>query len=43
MDRFEYLRHLERIAYGKGPPERLPDVQEHDTYFRSEAWDATRG
>ncbi|NUW33691.1 cupin domain-containing protein [Nonomuraea sp. SMC257] len=42
--RFEYFRHLERIAYGKVPPESLLDVQElYDTYFRaSEAWDRAR-
>lgn len=44
VDRFEYFRHLERIAYGKVPPESLLDVQElHDTYFLgSAAWDAAR-
>jgi len=41
VERFEYFRHLERIAYGKQPPESLLDVQElYDTYFRtSTAWD----
>lgn len=45
VERFEYFRHLERIAYGKLPPESLLDVQElYDTYFeRSTAWDAARG
>ncbi|MEU3193087.1 cupin domain-containing protein [Streptomyces sp. NPDC006992] len=45
VERFEYFRHLERVAYGKVPPESLLDVQElYDTYFRqSEVWDATRG
>jgi len=44
VERFEYFRHLERIAYGKVPPESLLDVQElYDTYFRgSEAWDLAR-
>jgi mannose-6-phosphate isomerase-like protein (cupin superfamily) len=44
VDRFEYFRHLERIAYGKVPPESLLEVQElYDTYFhRSPAWDAAR-
>lgn len=44
VERFAYFRHLERIAYGKVPPESLLDVQElYDTYFRqSEAWDAAR-
>jgi hypothetical protein len=42
VERFEYFRHLERIAYGKVPPESLPEVQElYDTYFRtSPTWDA---
>ncbi|MEV0407790.1 cupin domain-containing protein [Actinoallomurus sp. NPDC050550] len=36
VERFEYFRHLERIAYGKVPPESLLDVQElYDTYFLS--------
>lgn len=41
VERFEYFRHLERIAYGKVPPESLLEVQElYDTYFRqSPAWD----
>ncbi|MZD06492.1 cupin domain-containing protein [Streptomyces sp. SID5785] len=35
VERFEYFRHLERIAYGKVPPESLLDVQElYDTYFQ---------
>ena len=44
VERFEYFRHLERIAYGKVPPESLLDVQEiYDTYFRtSAAWDNAR-
>ncbi|WP_326687139.1 MULTISPECIES: cupin domain-containing protein [unclassified Streptomyces] len=44
VERFEYFRHLERIAYGKVPPESLRDVQEvYDTYFlKSEAWEAAR-
>ncbi|MEV0145083.1 MULTISPECIES: cupin domain-containing protein [unclassified Nonomuraea] len=44
VERFEYFRHLERIAYGKVPPESLLDVQElYDTYFRtSEIWDRAR-
>jgi quercetin dioxygenase-like cupin family protein len=44
VERFEYFRHLERIAYGKVPPESLLDVQElYDTYFRnSEAWNSAR-
>ena len=41
VERFEYFRHLERIAYGKVPPESLLDVQElYDTYFlHSAAWE----
>ncbi|MGW6063056.1 cupin domain-containing protein [Streptomyces sp. NPDC055189] len=44
VERFEYFRHLERIAYGKVPPESLMDVQElYDMYFRqSEAWNSAR-
>lgn len=44
VERFEYFRHLERIAYGKVPPESLLDVQElYDTYFlSSQAWDSVR-
>jgi mannose-6-phosphate isomerase-like protein (cupin superfamily) len=44
VERFEYFRKLQRIAYGKEPPESLRDVQEiYDTYFvGSEAWDAAR-
>ncbi|WP_433463101.1 cupin domain-containing protein [Spirillospora sp. CA-128828] len=44
VERFEYFRHLERIAYGKVPPESLLDVQEvYDTYFLSSAaWDDAR-
>lgn len=44
VERFEYFRHLERIAYGKVPPESLLEVQElYDTYFRqSPAWDERR-
>lgn len=44
VERFEYFRHLERIAYGKVPPESLLDVQElYDTYFlQSDTWTATR-
>lgn len=44
VERFEYFRHLERIAYGKVPPESLLDVQEVcDTYFtRSERWSRAR-
>jgi mannose-6-phosphate isomerase-like protein (cupin superfamily) len=44
VERFEYFRQLERIAYGKEPPETLRDVQElYDTYFLSSPeWDAAR-
>lgn len=44
VERFGYFRHLERIAYGKVPPESLLDVQElYDTYFlQSEPWTAAR-
>ncbi|MFD9607259.1 cupin domain-containing protein [Streptomyces sp. NPDC059970] len=45
VERFEYFRHLERIRYGKVPPESLLEVQElYDNYFgASAAWDAARG
>ncbi|ADI08827.1 hypothetical protein SBI_05707 [Streptomyces bingchenggensis BCW-1] len=44
VERFEYFRHLERIAYGKVPPESLLEVQElYDTYFRTSVpWDQAR-
>lgn len=44
VERFEYFRHLERVAYGKVPPESLLDVQElYDTYFLTSApWDQAR-
>jgi len=44
VERFEYFRQLERIAFGKQPPESLRDVQElYDTYFlRSAEWEAAR-
>ncbi|QRP49774.1 cupin domain-containing protein [Amycolatopsis sp. FDAARGOS 1241] len=44
VERFEYFRHLERIAYGKAAPESLLEVQEiYDTYFSaSPAWEAAR-
>jgi len=44
VERFEYFRKLERIAYGKEPPASLRDVQElYDTYFgTSPEWDTAR-
>lgn len=44
VERFEYFRHLERIAYGKVPPESLLDVQElYDNWFTtSPTWEAAR-
>ena len=44
VERFEYFRHLERIAYGKVPPESLLEVQElYDTYFLdSRNWNDAR-
>jgi mannose-6-phosphate isomerase-like protein (cupin superfamily) len=44
VERFEYFRKLERIAYGKEPPESLRDMQElYDTFFLSSPeWDAAR-
>ncbi|MEV4294451.1 cupin domain-containing protein [Microbispora rosea] len=44
VERFEYFRHLERIAYGKQPQESLLEVQElYDNHLRTSAvWNATR-
>jgi mannose-6-phosphate isomerase-like protein (cupin superfamily) len=44
VERFGYFRKLERIAFGKEPPESLREVQElYDTFFEiSPAWDAAR-
>ena len=44
VERFEYFRKLERIAYGKEPRESLRDVQEvYDTFFLSSPiWDQAR-
>ncbi|MET0341020.1 MAG: cupin domain-containing protein [Polyangiales bacterium] len=44
IDRFDYFRKLERIAFGKDPPESLLAVQDlFDTYFlQSAAWEAAR-
>lgn len=41
VERFEYFRHLGRIASGQVPPESLLEVQErYDTYFlKSTAWE----
>ncbi|WP_031512364.1 cupin domain-containing protein [Streptomyces sp. NRRL F-5123] len=44
VERFEYFRHLQRIALGQATPESLLEVQEvYDTYFlQSPAWESTR-
>ncbi|MFI7029089.1 cupin domain-containing protein [Microbispora rosea] len=44
VERFEYFRHLERIAYGRQPPESLLEVQElYDNHLRTSAvWNAAR-
>jgi quercetin dioxygenase-like cupin family protein len=44
VERFEYFRHLRRIALGQLSPESLLEVQElYDTYFlTSETWNNTR-
>ncbi|GGO80395.1 cupin domain-containing protein [Wenjunlia tyrosinilytica] len=44
VERFEYFRHLERIALGKVPPESLLEVQGlYDTHFlESAAWEERR-
>ncbi|MER6467905.1 cupin domain-containing protein [Streptomyces collinus] len=45
VERFEYFRHLRRVALGEVTPESLLEVQElYDNHFlRSAAWDARRG
>ncbi|GAA4977591.1 MULTISPECIES: cupin domain-containing protein [Streptomyces] len=45
VERFEYFRHLQRIALGEATRESLLEVQElYDNHFlRSTAWDARRG
>lgn len=44
VERFEYFRHLRRIALGEVTRESLLDVQElYDNHFlKSEAWDGRR-
>ncbi|NYV74719.1 cupin domain-containing protein, partial [Streptomyces sp. UH6] len=44
VERFEYFRHLRRIALGEVTPESLLEVQEvYDTYFLPSAvWDDER-
>lgn len=44
VERFDYFRKLERIAYGLEPPSSLQQVQElYDTYFMHSAeWEAAR-
>ncbi len=44
VERFEYFRHLGRIARGEVPPESILEVQElYDTWFeQSPAWTAAR-
>ena len=45
VERFEYFRHLARIATGRQPPESLLEVQaRYDTFFDdSPAWRRARG
>ena len=45
IERFEYFRHLARIATGQQPPQSLLEVQAlYDTFFDdSPAWRQTRG
>ncbi|MEU7059867.1 cupin domain-containing protein [Streptomyces sp. NPDC046197] len=45
VERFEYFRHLQRIALGEATAESLLEVQErYDNHFlRSETWDGRRG
>lgn len=44
VERFEYFRHLVRIARGEDPPESLGDVRDlYDNHFlKSPAWEAAR-
>ena len=44
IERFEYFRHLARIATGQQPPESLLEVQaRYDTFFEdSAAWHQAR-
>jgi quercetin dioxygenase-like cupin family protein len=44
VERFEYFRHLARIAAGQQPPESLLEVQAlYDTFFEhSPAWERAR-
>ncbi|MFE9095398.1 cupin domain-containing protein [Streptomyces sp. NPDC007264] len=44
VERFEYFRHLQRIALGEATPESLLEVQElYDNHFLpSAAWDGRR-
>ncbi|MGW5368054.1 cupin domain-containing protein [Streptomyces sp. NPDC004009] len=44
VERFEYFRHLRRVALGEATPESLLEVQElYDNHFlASQAWDARR-
>ncbi|WP_394850931.1 cupin domain-containing protein [Pendulispora brunnea] len=44
VERFEYFRHLARIAFGDEPPETLADLQQlYDNYFQdSPEWKAAR-
>ncbi|MGW1589131.1 cupin domain-containing protein [Streptomyces sp. NPDC002386] len=44
VERFEYFRHLQRIALGEATSESLLEVQDlYDNHFlRSRAWDARR-
>ncbi|POX53643.1 cupin domain-containing protein [Streptomyces sp. Ru72] len=45
VERFEYFRHLRRIALGEATRESLLEVQDlYDNHFlRSEAWEGRRG
>jgi quercetin dioxygenase-like cupin family protein len=45
VERFEYFRHIRRIALGEATPESLLEVQElYDNHFlKSEVWEARRG
>ncbi|MEV8430040.1 cupin domain-containing protein [Streptomyces chartreusis] len=45
VERFEYFRHLQRIALGEATVESLLEVQDrYDNHFmKSEVWDGRRG
>lgn len=44
VERFEYFRHLQRIALGEATVESLLEVQDlYDHFMKSEVWDGRHG